>query len=52
MPPSAVVVFSEIGERSALVRGAHVVVYVTRRPDGSLVPERVSVGKNGSVPLS
>jgi hypothetical protein len=52
VPPSAAVVFSEIGDRSALVRGTHVVVYATRRPDGSLVSERVSVGKNGSVPLS
>ena len=52
VPPSAAVVFSEIGDRSDLVRGAHVVVYVTRRPDGALVSERVSVGKNGSVPLS
>ena len=52
VPPSAAVVFSEIGDRSALVRGAHVVVYATRRPDGSLASERVSVGKNGSVPLS
>ena len=52
VPPSAVVVFSEIGDRNALVRGAHVVVYVTRRPDASLVSERVSVGRNGSVPAS
>ena len=52
VPPSAVVVFSEIGDRNALVRGAHVVVYATRRPDASLVSERVSVGKNGSVPVS
>ena len=52
VPPSAAVVFSEIGDRSALVRGAHVVVYATRRPDGSLASERVSVGKNGGVPLS
>lgn len=52
VPPSAVVVFSEIGDRSALARGAHVVVYATRRPDASLVSERVSVGKNGSVPAS
>jgi hypothetical protein len=52
VPPSAMVVFSEIGDRNALVRGAHVVVYATRRPDASLVSERVSVGKNGSVPVS
>ena len=52
VPPSAVVVFSEIGDRNALVRGAHVVVYVTRRPDASPVSERVSVGRNGSVPAS
>lgn len=52
VPPSAVVVFSQIGDRNALVRGAHVVVYATRRPDASLVAERVSVGKNGSVPVS
>ena len=52
VPPSAAVVFSEIGDRGALVRGAHVVVYATRLSDGSLVSERVSVGRNGSVPLS
>ena len=52
VPPDAAVVFSEIGDRNALVPGAHVVVYATRRPDGSLVSERVSVGKNGSVPVS
>jgi hypothetical protein len=52
VPPSAVVVFSEIGDRNALVPGAHVIVYATRRSDASLVSERVSVGKNGSVPLS
>ena len=52
VPPNAAVVFSEVSDRSALVRGAHVVVYATRQPDGSLVTERVSVGKSGSVPLS
>jgi hypothetical protein len=52
VPPSAVVIFSEIGDRNALVPGAHVVVYATRRPDASLVSERISVGKNGSVPPS
>lgn len=52
VPSGAAVVFSEVGDRSALVRGARVVVYATRRPDGALISERVSVGKNGSVPLS
>ena len=52
VPPSAAIVISEIGDRGALVRGANVIVYVTRKPDGSMVSERVSVGKNGSVPLS
>jgi hypothetical protein len=52
VPSGAAVVFSEIGDRSALVRGVHVVVYATRRPDGTLVSERVSIGKNGSVPRS
>ncbi|MEP7328711.1 MAG: hypothetical protein ABI777_05825 [Betaproteobacteria bacterium] len=52
VPPSAAIVLSEIGDRAALTPGAKVIIYVTRKPDGSMVSERVSVGKNGSVPLS
>ena len=50
VPPGATIMITEIVDRSALVPGAHVVAYVTRQPDGVLLSERVSVGKNGYVP--
>jgi hypothetical protein len=33
-----------------LVRGAHIIVSATQRPDGALTASRVTVGKNGLVP--
>ena len=50
VPPGATIMITEIVDRSALVPGAHVVAYVIRQPDGVLLSERVSVGKNGYVP--
>ena len=52
VPDATPVILSEIGDRSLLVPGAHVVVYASRQADGSLTSERVSVGKNGLVPAS
>ncbi|MEP6655774.1 MAG: DUF5666 domain-containing protein [Betaproteobacteria bacterium] len=52
VPGSTPVILTEIGDRSLLVPGAHVVVYASRQVDGSLASERVSVGKNGTVPAS
>ena len=40
----------DIGTPSMLVSGAHVVVYATTQTDGSLMTDRVSVGRNGYVP--
>ena len=37
-------------DRSALVPGAHLIVYATRGPGGGLVAERISIGKDGYVP--
>jgi len=44
------VVFIEPGDRSLLVAGAHIVVNATRQADNSLAANRVTVGKNGTVP--
>lgn len=52
VPHDVPVILSEIGDRSVLVPGAHVVVYVTRQPDGLFTSERVSVRKNGMLPTS
>jgi hypothetical protein len=50
VPPGATILITEIVDRSALVPGVHAVAYVMTQPDGQLVSERVSVGKNGYVP--
>ena len=50
VPAGATTMVTELVDRSALVPGAHVVAYVTKQPDGQLLSERVSVGKNGYVP--
>ena len=47
VPEGVPILRSEPGDRSLLVPGAHVVVYAKRDADGSMVVERVSVGKNG-----
>jgi hypothetical protein len=51
VPDNTPIVMTEIGERAMLASGAHVVVYATPQPDGSLLAERVSIGKNGYAPL-
>jgi hypothetical protein len=51
VPDDVPIVLTETGDRALLVRGAHVVAYVAKQPDGSLLAERMSVGKNGYVPL-
>jgi len=50
VPPNTPIVMVEPADRSWLVPGAHVIVYVTRQPDAALVADRLSVGKNGFVP--
>lgn len=50
VPPDTVVYASDIGDPGQLKPGAHVIVYATTQPDGSLATARVSVGTNGYVP--
>jgi len=50
VPTGAPIVTLEPGERGMLVRGAHIIVSATQRPDGALTASRVTVGKNGLVP--
>lgn len=52
VPDNVPIVMVEPADRSLLAPGAHVVVFATAKPDGSLVAERVTVGKNGFVPPS
>jgi hypothetical protein len=50
LEPRVPVVLLEPGDRSLLVAGAHVSFNVTQQDDGSLVADRITVGKNGTVP--
>lgn len=50
VPDNVPVLMLEPADRSLLAPGAHVVVTASPQPDGSLVAERVVVGKNGIVP--
>jgi hypothetical protein len=50
VPDSVQIMTQETGDRSMLVPGTHIVAYVARQPDGTLVSERVSIGKNGYAP--
>lgn len=50
VPENVPVVMVEPADRSALVPGAHVVVYAAAQGDGTLAAERVTVGMNGYVP--
>ena len=50
IPADVPVVQLAMGDRSLLVPGAHVVLFVTRAPDGTQVLQRALVGKNGLVP--
>jgi hypothetical protein len=51
VPDNTPIVMTEMGDRAMLVQGAHVVVYGTPQPGGTLLAERVSIGKNGYSPL-
>ena len=50
VPAGTPVVRMEPGDRSKLVPGAHVFVIASRQLDGTLVAERLTVGKDGLVP--
>jgi len=50
VPDGVPVVMVEPGELSMLTPGAHIVVSASRAPDGTLVADRISVGKDGLVP--
>ncbi len=50
VPPGTPVVKVEPGDRSKLVPGAHVFAIVSRQPDGTLIADRLNVGKDGLVP--
>lgn len=50
VPPDAPVVTVEASDRSQLVPGAHVVAVGSRQPDGTLLAQRVYVGKGGVEP--
>jgi hypothetical protein len=47
VPANAPVVEYEPADRSALVPGANVILFATRKDDGSLTATSVNVGKNG-----
>jgi hypothetical protein len=50
VPEGVPIVMTGVADRTSLVPGAHVIAYVAKQPDGVLLAERVSVGKNGYVP--
>jgi hypothetical protein len=50
VPPGTPVVKLEAADRSRLTPGAHVFAIVTRQPDGTLLAQRLTVGKDGVVP--
>lgn len=50
VPRGTPVVIVEPGNRNSLTAGAHVIVYATQSAGGKLAAQRISVGKNGSVP--
>jgi hypothetical protein len=47
VPDGVPIITSAPGDRSLLTPGAHVVAYARRGADGTLVVERLSVGRNG-----
>jgi hypothetical protein len=50
VPQDAPVVTVEDGSRASLAPGEHVIVYARRNAGGELAAQRISVGKNRSVP--
>jgi predicted ribosome-associated RNA-binding protein Tma20 len=50
IPKDTPIVMVEPGDPSLLIPGAHVVVAGVQQIDGSLLAERVTVGKDGLIP--
>jgi len=50
VPETAPIITYEPGTQAMLVPGAHVIVTAIEKPDGSLVAQRIGVGKNGLIP--
>ena len=50
IPKGTPIVMVEAGDPSMLVPGAHVIVSGVRQNDGSLLAERITVGKDGLIP--
>jgi hypothetical protein len=50
VPQGTPIMKTETADRSALVPGAHVLAYAVKQPDGTLLSDRVSVGKDGYAP--
>ncbi len=50
VPDDVPIVSLEMGDRSLLVAGAHVIVVPTKAADGTLTASRINVGANGTVP--
>ena len=50
VPEKAPIITYAPATAAILTPGAHVIITATRRPDGSLVAQRVGVGKDGLVP--
>jgi hypothetical protein len=50
IPKGTPIVMVETGDPSMLVPGAHVIVTGVQQGDGSLLADRITVGKNGLVP--
>jgi len=50
VPADVPIVMVEPADRALLVPGAHVIVFASRLPDGSLNADRITVGKNGFTP--
>ena len=50
VPQDVPIVTFEPGDKAMLVPGAHILLTVTKQPDGSLTAARVAVGKDGLVP--
>jgi len=50
VPETAPIVSFQPGSRAELVKGAHVIIFAQKAPDGTLSAARVSVGKDGLTP--
>jgi hypothetical protein len=50
VPATAAIVAFQPGEMSELVKGAHVIIFAQKAPDGTLSAARVTVGKDGLTP--